>query len=262
MADGSVIIGVSLDTTMFYRSIELLETRVDGLSGSMSASLSSAFSGEKLFVAVDSAFRRIASAASENFTDIYQTIADSADSATLYFSNADWSGCGSAATANIASGMLLGLPAITNAVSEIIAKINSAFSSGMNAVGRNISSGIAQGMLESSGEITGAANKVSSGVVDTFKNKLQIASPSALMRDEVGAMISRGIAEGITGGASFVGNAISSVYAETESAYSRRAGDKDRSNSLTQNIYLRDSDFSPYRTAKKIKRESEAIFDL
>ena len=262
MADGSVIIGVSLDTTMFYRSIELIESRINGLGGSMSTSLSSAFSGEQLFASVDNAFRRISSSAMIHFGEVYGTISAAADNSTSYFSSAPWSESGAAAAAGIASGMTLGFPLISSAVSALLSKISLEFSSGWKAIGQNISSGIAEGILSAAPTVTDAAKKVAVDTSDTIKGHYRISSPSALMRDEVGVMISRGIAEGITSGASFIGNALSSVYGATGSAYRASPADSGRSGSLTQNIYLRDSDFSPYRTAKRIRRESEAIFGI
>lgn len=77
------------------------------------------------------------------------------------------------------------------------------------------------------------------------------------MRDEVGVMISRGIADGILSGVGYIGGAVEAVGQSTERV---RISDGIRSGNVTQNIYLRDSDNSPYRTARRIKRESEAIF--
>ena len=81
------------------------------------------------------------------------------------------------------------------------------------------------------------------------------------MRDEVGVMISRGIAEGILSGASYVNGAIAEVYGTREFGHNASSSGGMQGN-VTQNIYLRDDDVSPYRTARRIRRESEAIFRL
>ena len=89
---------------------------------------------------------------------------------------------------------------------------------------------------------------------NAVREHFKINSPSALMRDEVGVMISRGIAEGITDGAGFIGRAVDGVYA----GYGEKLTAVQNGGSVTQNIYLRDSDTSPYQTARRIRRESEA----
>ena len=262
MADGSVTIGVALDTTLFNRSIEQVESRVTNLSHTMTGSLAASFSGEELARRLNDAFSRINSSATSNFSNVYNTITQTADKAISYFSNTRWNSSGTKAMEEIAKGMTTATPGITTAVNTVVGKINDLFTKGTRQIGRNLADGISRGMDDSTSDVTKAAEKLADKILGTFKKKFQIASPSALMRDEVGVMISRGIAEGITGGASFIGNALSSVYSAAEAAYGRDAADSDRQGSLTQNIYLRDSDFSPYRTAKRIRRESEAIFDL
>ena len=48
------------------------------------------------------------------------------------------------------------------------------------------------------------------------KDVFQIRSPSAKMRDEVGVMLSRGIAEGIFAGSSYIENALAETGRRTE----------------------------------------------
>lgn len=262
MADGSVVIGVSVDTANFYRSVEMIESRINGLSSSMGASLASAFSGEQLFVAVEQAFSRISTAAASSYSELFDSVTAAAEGAADRFRNSSWQNSGKAAAEGIASGISSGFSAIAAAVSGILSRINSAFSSGWREIGRNVSAGIAAGMLEGADRVLEGAESVADQTTDVLKERYKIASPSALMRDEIGVMISRGIAEGITDGAPFIQNALSSVYA-TDSALSARGSESavNRGN-LTQNIYLRDSDYSPYRTARRIRKESEAIFEL
>ena len=71
-------------------------------------------------------------------------------------------------------------------------------------------------------------------------------------------MISRGIAQGIAQGASEVGVTLGADSGPA-AAQARQVGEAAKG-SLTQNIYLRDEDSSPYRTARRIRRESEAMF--
>lgn len=259
MADGSVVIGVSLDTTSFAHSIEMIENRVKGLGTLMGYTLSSSLSGEEFMSRVSSAFERITSSVSASFSGIFSTVSDAAANAVTTFEDGAWESAGLSASTGIADGMVTGYSAISSAAYSIMEKIKEEFSSGWFDIGKNISAGIASGIRAGEGEVSSAADKVASSTVDTLKKHYMISSPSALMRDEIGVMISRGIAEGITEGASFINAALSDVYSSDKAIGGSRDRETSRQNNLTQNIYLRDADNSPYKTAKRIKRESEAM---
>ncbi len=127
------------------------------------------------------------------------------------------------------------------------------------AIGEDMMSGIASGIYAAGTEVITAIRSVARQAEMAVKEYYDIRSPSGLMREEVGVMISRGIAEGILSGAGFVNRAMETVGAGTERV--RRAENGAVGNrSVTQNIYLRDSDSSPYKTARRIRRESEAMF--
>ena len=74
----------------------------------------------------------------------------------------------------------------------------------------------------------------------------------------IGRNMMSGIAEGILSGADFMIGTAENIGRGTER--DRRTEIASGGGSVTQNIYLRDSDTSPYRTARRIRRESEAIF--
>ena len=263
MADGSVTIGVYLDTTLFIHELEMLENRITGLGGSMSTSLSGSFSGKGLFESVNTAFTQISTAGSTSAAKVKNSLISALNESLSYFDNASWEQCGNKISADVANGLNSGIPRINAAISNVISIISKAMSSGWENIGHNIAAGIASGMTGGSELIKNAANTVAKNTSDEFKKYYQISSPSALMRDEIGIMISRGIAEGITDGASFVSSALGSVYGATDGIMSRSTrAENDNRRTVTQNIYLRDSDYSPYRTAKKIKRESEAILGI
>lgn len=263
MADGSVIISVSLDTTQFIHSIELLESRVSGLGGSMSSSLSGAFAGKDFYTSVENAFSNIIGNASNAAVSVKTSLTSAIDEALAYFEAAPWADAGNTAASGLASGITDSSPLITAAVSGLMTQISAAFAQGWYSIGQNIAAGIAGGITDGIQDVTNSAVNLADKTKNTLKNYYQIASPSALMRDEIGVMISRGIADGITAGSSFVSAAFSSIYgAEDFGALRGSRTQNDNSRSLTQNIYLRDGDSSPYRTAKRIKRESEAIFRI
>lgn len=127
------------------------------------------------------------------------------------------------------------------------------------AVGEDMMSGIASGISSAGTEVLAAIRSVAKQAETAVKEYYDIRSPSGLMREEVGVMISRGIAEGILSGAGFVNRAMETVGAGAERSRRTENGAVGNRN-VTQNIYLRDSDPSPYKTARRIRRESEAMF--
>ena len=100
-----------------------------------------------------------------------------------------------------------------------------------------------------------AIERVARDAERAVKEYYRISSPSGLMRDEVGVMISRGIAEGIVSGSSYVSSAMEKVYPTGVKQKESVSG-----GGVTQNIYLRENEQSPYLTAKRIRKESEAVF--
>lgn len=130
---------------------------------------------------------------------------------------------------------------------------------GWSSVGADIVAGIASGIYAAESEAAAAIRAVAQHTETAVKDYYAIRSPSALMRDEVGVMISRGIAEGILSGAGFVSGAMESVGRSAGRVHMAESGSAG-GRSVTQNIYLRDSDSSPYKTARRIRRESEAAF--
>ena len=68
------------------------------------------------------------------------------------------------------------------------------------SVGKAISAGMARGILDGESTVIQAAVKVAASALQAAKDKLGVASPSRVFRDEVGIMISRGIGEGILRG--------------------------------------------------------------
>ena len=262
MADGSVTIGVSLDTTQFIHSIELLEDRVTGLGASLSTAVTNAVSGEKFYKSIENAYKIISSSAVEYSTAFKSAFTDAVDETIAYFETAPWSSGGKTVANGLADGIESAIPRVTAAMSHLLSAASAEFTASWNKIGQNIAAGISSGITDGTKDVEKSATQLSKYTGDAFKKYYQISSPSALMRDEVGVMIARGIADGITDGSSFVSSALSSVYSATDGMHPKTVASSDNRRTLTQNIYLRDGDASPYRTAKRIKRESEAMFRL
>ncbi len=261
MADGSVTIGVLLDTAAFSSSIAAVEGQISSLGTRINQSLSAAFSGATIDSSFVTALTNLASSIMETSSMVETALLSVATAGINSFLSAGWAEAGSGAAGVIAGGILSGGGAVTSAVQSIAQTAMSAFSSGAwSYVGTNMMMGVAEGIRAAGAEVIAAINEVSKQTETAVKEYYDIQSPSALMRDEVGVMISRGIAEGILSGSGFVHTALESVWPGTGQT---RASDSTSSlagGSVTQNIYLRDSDSSPYKTARRIKQESEAIF--
>ena len=212
MADGSVVIGISLDSEGFAESAAALENEIAAIGTDFSAVLAEHFGGESLSARMNEAMSMMA------------------------------------------SGLAGGAPLVTDAINRVSADLRGAvLGFGWQNLGGEIVSGIAAGVRAASGELVSAIRSVSAAAVSAAKNYYQIASPSALMREEVGVMISRGIAEGILDGSSSVAAALAAV-----SSVRPGSGAYTDSRTLNQTITLRDTDSSPYRTARRLRRESEA----
>lgn len=131
-------------------------------------------------------------------TQIPNTIRDIGKKATEFFKNVDWAHAGSQAI-NFIKNAILGLfSLIPNALTSIGNAAVSAFK-GINwwDLGANIIRGIVNGISSNVGAIVDAAKNAAKAAFDAAKNFLGIKSPSRLFREQVGAMIPRGLALGI-----------------------------------------------------------------
>ena len=223
--DGSVTIGVGLDTASFMQSLASLESELSAVGPRIVSALSASLGGDGLVSVV---------------------------------AGAGWEGAGASAGQSLASGVSQSGAAVASAVSAIASQASGAFSGGgWFGIGASMMQGVAAGVRAAGAEVTAAIRAVSAEAEAAVKSYYAIASPSRLMRDEVGVMISRGIAEGITDGAPYVEEAMRGTWSGGRSVPVQQPGD---SRAVTQNIYLRDTDASPYRTARRIRKESEAMF--
>jgi hypothetical protein len=79
--------------------------------------------------------------------------------------------------------------------------------SGAIQVGSNLSLGVASGVAANSGAVSTAARQVVTDAILAAKNAGLIESPSRLMHDEVGAMLARGVEEGMKSRKTHLGDA-------------------------------------------------------
>lgn len=255
--DGSVTIGVSVDSSSVTASLEALESRISSLASLLNAESASGF-GEGFAASLASLAEAIASQSA----NIYSAVRSVALSAAGAFSSVPWRETGSSAASSVASGMSSGSTEIAGSASLAAQAAAAAFSEGgWHSIGANMISGVAAGVRSAGAEVVSAIRAVSRDAEEAVKSYYKIQSPSALMRDEVGVMISRGIAEVILAGGGAVEYALSGLVPAEAGGRGASRGSAERNGTgrgIVQNIYLRDSDSSPYRTAKRIRKESEA----
>lgn len=259
MADGSVTIGVALDTAAFAASVAAVQGQIGSLAANINQSLNGAFSGATVDSSLAAAIANLAGSITASSAGVVQAMTSLASSASAAFAAGGWTEAGLASANLLAGGILSGGSAVASAVQSISRTASAAFdNSSWYGIGNSMMSGIAAGIYAAGAEVVAAIRTVAAEAEAAVKTYYAIQSPSALMRDEVGVMISRGIAEGILSGSDFVRGAMDSVGRSADRVRMTESASGGRS--VTQNIYLRDSDASPYRTARRIRRESEAIF--
>lgn len=98
----------------------------------------------------------------------------------------------------LAAGLIQAIPNLIGQIPAIISGIVNAFLGyDWLSIGANIMQGIGSGIMNAVGSIISAAQNALGQVVGAVKGFLGIASPSKVMRDQVGRFIPLGIAEGI-----------------------------------------------------------------
>lgn len=119
-----------------------------------------------------------------------------------FFKSVDWVGVGS----KVINFILNGIKSVAGIIADKLRSIGedawNAFSNiNWFDLGSNVISGIVDGLRAGVGWITDAARSVAQKAKDAAEDLLDINSPSRVFRDEVGLMISKGLAIGIDKGA-------------------------------------------------------------
>ncbi len=112
----------------------------------------------------------------------------------------------------LAAGLISAIPTAVAAIPKILSSIVQAFISfDWLGIGGDIVSGIAKGILNGGGAIVTAAKDAATSAYRSAKKALGIASPSKVMRDEVGKWIPAGMAVGIKRNTGVVDNAMTAL---------------------------------------------------
>lgn len=105
---------------------------------------------------------------------------------------------GLALIGQLVAGLIQAIPQVVAAIPKIITNIISAFGAqDWGTIGSNIISGIASGISAGVDAIVSAARQAAASALNAAKKFLGIASPSKVMRDQVGKFIPEGVAVGI-----------------------------------------------------------------
>lgn len=98
----------------------------------------------------------------------------------------------------LVAGLIQAIPQVIASIPQIISSIVDTFGEwDWGEIGSNIVSGIANGIAAGAGAIWQAAKNAASAALQAAKDFLGIASPSKVMRDQVGKWIPSGVAVGI-----------------------------------------------------------------
>lgn len=141
----------------------------------------------------------------------------------------------------VLTGIINAIPEIPGKVLEVANSIKDEFGKfDWLAIGKNVVEGIAQGISDFGDKIITAALNAAKGAFDGVKKFFGIASPSKLMRDEIGAYIPAGIALGIEDNLGLVTDAMDDLSAAatgTISANVRGVSAVGAYGAVTVNVY-------------------------
>ena len=111
--------------------------------------------------------------------------------------------------ASILSGIIKGIPKLVAGLPKVVSAIINHFKQvNWGSIGKAIISGIAKGIRNGISSIANAAKEAAKSALDAAKNFLGIHSPSRVFQAQVGEMMARGMAAGITDGQNEVNKAI------------------------------------------------------
>lgn len=134
----------------------------------------------------------------------------------------------------VLTGIINAIPEIPGKVLEVANSIKDEFGKfDWLAIGKNVVEGIAQGISDFGDKIITAALNAAKGAFDGVKKFFGIASPSKLMRDEIGAYIPAGIALGIEDNLGLVTDAMDDLSAAATGTISANV----RANTPTAGAY-------------------------
>ena len=116
----------------------------------------------------------------------------------------------------LGTGLIQAIPTLITYIPEIVDSIADAILESIDVIidaGWELIQGLGQGILDGFADIWGSVKEAASGLVDGVKGFFGIRSPSTLFRDEIGKQLMAGLADGISGNAGLVEDAMGNVNA-------------------------------------------------
>lgn len=133
----------------------------------------------------------------------------------------------------LGTGLIQAVPQLISKIPSIIGQVKNAFTSvDWGSVGKNIISGIANGLKGAAGAIVEAAKGAAESALNAAKNFLGIHSPSRVFRDQVGKMMALGMGIGfernipVKSMSTGVQRAVAGLQKSVDIALSARTSDK------------------------------------
>lgn len=111
----------------------------------------------------------------------------------------------------LVNALIQNIPALLSAATRIMQSFKSSFNIDWSSLGTNIIDGIVAGISSAAGSIASAARSAAQNALNSAKSLLGIHSPSRVFRDQVGAMIGKGMAEGISDSENAVNRAMAEL---------------------------------------------------
>ena len=119
----------------------------------------------------------------------------------------------------MAAGIIRGIPQIAAKAQEVISTVKNKFAQfDWAGIGRDIITGIVNGIKSAAASIGSALTEAASSAYNAAKNFLKIGSPSKLFADGIGKWIPAGIAQGITENMGVIDDAMAMMESDTTNA--------------------------------------------
>lgn len=238
-ADGSIIDAIASSITnnlpvVLAKGVEIVTNIVTGVLNNLPSVISSA--GTILAGFLDYIAGQLPTVLSAGVTlilnlvdGIVQSLPDIASSAisvvgelcgTFYENAPDLIENGLTLIGELTAGIYRAVPDLRAAILGIISDIIEEFASiDWAEVGKNIIGGIVRGLRNGIGSIASAAKEVAQNALNSMKERLDIHSPSGVFEDEVGKMVSLGVASGALKNLGYVKNAMRTLSNATLGSY-------------------------------------------
>lgn len=196
---------------MFSRGTELIGKMSEGLLGNLPQIIQSAGQIlQKLLDAILSGLPKMIQSGLElmaklaegiwnNFPAIVSAIGQVLGQllATIVFHLPDILNKGIEIIGQLAAGIVRAIPSVVSVIPKVISGIVKGFTSyDWGEIGKNIISGVAEGIAKAAGKIAKAAKDAAKQAFESAKDFLGIHSPSTLFRDQIGRNMALGMAEG------------------------------------------------------------------